>query len=213
MEQPLGVSLALIKSQPMIRMYPSVAGLTNGNVFVAWDGNQAGSYDIYGRVFLPNGTALGSEFSINQITTNDQQYPSVAGLTNGNVFVAWDGNQAGNLDIYGRVFLPNGTALGSEFSINQITTNDQYNPSVAGLTNGNVFVAWEGNQAGSYDIYGRVFLPNGTALGSEFRINQITTNDQYQSVSWGFNQWQCVCGLEWLSSWHHMISMGVFFLI
>ena len=105
--------------------------------------------DIYGRVFLPNGTALGSEFSINQITTNNQYNPSVAGLINGNVFVAWDGDQAGNSDIYGRVFLPNGTALGSEFSINQITTNNQYSPSVAGLTNGNVFVAWYGNQAGN----------------------------------------------------------------
>ena len=30
--------------------------------------------DIYGRVFLPNGTALGSEFIINQITTNNQEF-------------------------------------------------------------------------------------------------------------------------------------------
>ena len=43
MEQPLGVSLVLIKSQPIISSTPSVAGLTNGNVFVAWDGYQAGS--------------------------------------------------------------------------------------------------------------------------------------------------------------------------
>ena len=90
-------------------------------------------------------------------------------------------------DIYGRVFFPNGTALGSEFIINQITTNDQQYPSVSGLTNGNVFVAWEDHRSGTYDIYGRVFFPNGTALGSEFIINQITTNDQYQPVSFRFD--------------------------
>ena len=75
--------------------------------FVAWDGYRAGTADIYGRVFLPNGTALGSEFRINQNTSNDQSYPSVAGLINDNVFVAWEGDQAhaGNNDIYGRIFL------------------------------------------------------------------------------------------------------------
>ena len=66
-------------------------------MFVAWEDFESGtSYpDIYGRVFFPNGTALGSDFIINQITTNDQQYPSVSGLTNGNVFVAWEDYRSG----------------------------------------------------------------------------------------------------------------------
>ena len=55
--------------------------------------------------------------------------------------------------------------LGSEFIINQNTTNNQGYPAVTGLPNGNVFVAWYGMPSGDYDIYGRVFFPNGTALG------------------------------------------------
>ena len=51
------------------------------------EGGQGGTYGIYGRVFLPNGTALGNGFSINQITTNNQQNPSVAGLINDNVLL------------------------------------------------------------------------------------------------------------------------------
>ena len=92
---------------------------------MAWEDYRSGTdSDIYGRVFFSNGTALGSEFIINQNTTNNQQYPAVTGLTNGNVFVAWQDDLA-NSDIYGRVFFPNGTALGSDFIINQNTTNDQ----------------------------------------------------------------------------------------
>ena len=158
--------------------YPSVSELTNGNVFVAWYDSRSGTYDIYGRVFFPNGTALGNEFIINQDTTSDQHFPSVSRLINGNVFVAWQDSRSLTYDVYGRIFSSNGTALSSDFIINQNTTNYQGNPSVAGLTNGNVFVAWDGDQDGTYDIYGRVFFPNGTALGSEFIINQITTNSQ-----------------------------------
>ena len=74
----------------------------NGNVFVAWDGYQAGNYDIYARIFDANGTALSNEFSINQNTTNDQRVHSIASLTNGNVFVAWHGDQTGVWNNYGR---------------------------------------------------------------------------------------------------------------
>jgi len=156
-----------------------VASLTNGNAFVAWVGNQAGNYDIYGRLFFPNGTPLSDEFGINQITASSQNGPSVTSLTNGNAFVAWIGDQFGGLgDIYGRVFSANGTALSNEFGINQVTTSYQDSPSVASLTGGNVFVAWQGDQTGNNDIYGRLFSANGTALSNEFTINQVTTSDQ-----------------------------------
>ena len=160
------------------QQYPLVAGLTNGNVFVAWQGFQTGDYDIYARVLSANGTAVTNEFSINQVTTADQYVSSVASLTNGDAFVAWQGQQTGNGNIYGRVFFSNGTALSDEFGINQNTTNNQASSSTAGLINGNIFVAWDGNQAGDYNIYGRLFSPNGTALTDEFGINQNTTNDQ-----------------------------------
>jgi hypothetical protein len=158
--------------------YPSVAALSNGNAFVVWRSDKTGTNDIYGRVAAPNGTALTNEFLINQITTGDQDYPSVVSLSNGNAFVVWWGDKTGTNDIYGRVLAPNGTALTNEFTINQNTAGTQEWASVATLSNGNVFVVWEGYQTGDYDIYGRMMAPNGTALSSEFRINQDRTEMQ-----------------------------------
>ena len=159
-------------------------------MFVAWEDNQADDYDIYGRVFFPNGTAPGSDFIINQITTNYQYNPSVSGLTNGNVFVAWEDYRAGNSDpdIYGRIFFPNGTALGSDFIINQITTNDQFCPSVSGLINGNVFVAWQDFDLATMISMGESFflmeLPWGVSLSLIKSQPMISI-----SLSFGFNQW------------------------
>jgi len=164
---------------------PFVAGLTNGNAFVAWEGYQTGTPDIYGRIISSQGTAISNEFGINQNTTGNQGSTSVVSLTNGNVFVVWHGDQTGNSDIYGRAISPQGTAISDEFGINQNTSRTQQNPSVASLTNGDVCVAWEGNPIGSYyDIYGRAISPQGAAISDEFGINQNTTQDQrYPSVA------------------------------
>ncbi|MGL4427059.1 MAG: hypothetical protein ACRCUQ_04825 [Alphaproteobacteria bacterium] len=161
--------------------FPFVTALSNGNALVTWHGDRTGTYDIYGRVLASNGTALTNEFTINQITTGTQWYPSVAALNNGNALVTWQGNQAGAYDVYGRVLAPNGTALTNEFIVNQITAGDQYYSSVAGLSNGNALVTWVGNQTRTYDVYGRVLAPNGTILSGEFAINQNTTGYQQPS--------------------------------
>src|SRR3990167_5082809 len=160
-----------------LQYWPSVASLTNGNAFVAWNGDQTGSLDVYGRIFSASGTPLTNEFGINQVTSSTQQLPIVAGLTNGNAFTVWEGRQSGG-DIYGRIFSETGTALTSEFSINQVIAASQYTPSVAALTGGNAFVTWCGDQTGNGDIYGRIFFPNGTPLTNEFGINQVISSRQ-----------------------------------
>ena len=148
----------------------SVAALTGGNAFVAWERYQTGDYNIYGRIFSASGTALTNEFGINQNTTSNQQFPSVAGLTGGNAFVTWRAQDGGgDLNIYGRIFSASGTALTSEFGINQDTTSDQQDLSVAGLTNGNAFTVWKRTPGGSV-VYGRIFSASGTALTNDFRI-------------------------------------------
>lgn len=163
---------------------PSVAISPERDMFVAWQGAQLGNYDIYGRVLSSNGTALSDEFDINQVKIGTQSPPLVAYLRDRKVIVVWFGNQAGNYDIYGRIFFSNGTAFSDEFPINQNTTSQQTAPSIAILPNGNLIVVWEGNQTGNYDIYGRVLSPDRTPISEEFLVNENTTADQrYPSIA------------------------------
>src|SRR3989338_2528954 len=154
----------------------SVAALTGGNAFVAWERYQTGDYNIYGRIFSASGTALTNEFGINQNTTSNQQFPSVAGLTGGNAFTVWRETQTGDSNIYGRIFSASGTALTNDFRINANTPTYGIHPSVAGLTDGNAFVVW---QKESTNVYGRIFSASGTALTNDFRINQNTTTNPF----------------------------------
>jgi len=154
-----------------------VAPLLDGNFFVTWGGS-----DVYGRFFAPNGTALSNEFRINQ-QAGKASIPVCVLLRNGNLMVVW-GELGG---IYGRIVVyPNGTLLGtSEFIINQVAGGYQGSPSLAvgGITtadvnvDGNVFVAWTGDQTGTYRVYGRVLLQsNRSAVGDQFMVNQPEHN-------------------------------------
>ena len=71
--------------------------------------------------------------------------------------------------------------FGDDLKMNTYTANEQINPSVAALDNGNFVVVWQSSGQDAEDIssngiYGRLFSSTGTALGSEFAIT-IPGND------------------------------------
>jgi hypothetical protein len=74
-----------------------------------------------------------------------------------------------------------------EFQVNTWTTNDQVGPSVTWLPNGGFVVVWTSGcwqqgctaQDGSGGgVYGQRFDSNGNKVGSEFRVNTWTTDEQ-----------------------------------
>jgi len=65
-----------------------------------------------------------------------------------------------------------------EFQVNTWTTGDQRNPSITSLRNGGFVVVWESGDGSGYGIYGQMFDSNGHKVGSEFRVNTWTTNEQ-----------------------------------
>jgi len=157
---------------------PSIASLNNGKAMVVWDDGAAGP-NIYGRIFFPNGTAQNDQFIIT--SSNAYEGDSAITLDNGNVFIAYSGGGGcTSWCIFGKVIFPNGTTIQNDFGVSQVSTDaNQLYPVVANV-NGNAFVVWGAQQqTGRFVSYGRVFYPNGTALGNQFMINQNT----YQSES------------------------------
>ncbi len=76
-----------------------------------------------------------------------------------------------------------------EFQVNTTASGDQYQPSITALAGGGFFIAWTDNSRGvdtqgddtsSYAIRGQVFDAQGDWVGSEFRVNLVTTYGQVQ---------------------------------
>jgi len=127
----------------------------------------------------------GTEFQVNTYTTSDQNYPSIAALINDSFVVTWnsDGHDGYYTGIYGQMYDANGSKKGTEFQANTYTTNDQWRPSTAALTNGGFVVTWDsdGQDGSGYGVYGQIYNADGSKKASEFRVNTYTNNYQFDS--------------------------------
>ena len=103
-------------------------------------------------------------------------------LAGGGFVVTWtsDGQDGSGYGIYGQRYAPDGTAVGSEFRVNTFTANNQHWSSVTALAGGGFVVTWTslGQDGSGYGIYGQRYAADGTAVGSEFRVNTFTTDHQ-----------------------------------
>ncbi len=135
---------------------------SNGYLVSTWNGN--------------NGEALGQHF--NALNSQSQQNSfyltfyggissagnSIALFDNGNYAAAFlhSNNGGGPSEIYYSILGYRNTVANSQI-VNQAITGNQQNPVAVTLPNGDVFVVWQGQQSGKYQIYG-LAIPAATLL-------------------------------------------------
>ncbi|MCP4659763.1 MAG: hypothetical protein GY856_30540 [bacterium] len=159
---------------------PDVAVMPNGDFVVVWVHSFDYRPDIAAQRFASDGTALGGELMVNTTTTGTQRSPAVATWANGDFVVVWHshmGDASSTLDVMAQRFASDGTALGSEFRVHDTTTGTQAWPKVTTLANGQFVVVWSDKPATTTHIAARRFASDGTALGSEFRVNAVDPVD------------------------------------
>ena len=156
---------------------PSITALIDNGFVVSWmsSGQDGSSFGIYAQRYDNDGEALGSVFQVNTYTSNNQVYPSITALTNGGFVVTWmsDGQDSSGYGIYTQRYDINGAAQGVEFRVNTYIIGSQSNPSITALTDGGFVVSWmsDGQDSSGTGIYAQRYDINGSAQGSEFRVN------------------------------------------
>jgi hypothetical protein len=216
---------------------PAIATLSNSNVVIVWASyDQAGSnsmQDVYAKILSPSGATISNEFLVNQFTSYNQRTPSVAALSGGGFVVTWVSEQetvggstvdsslyssgggagvsqgennltpssnttaiAPSADIYARLYLGNGAAVGNEFLVNT-NSNPCANPNVAAASDGGFMVAWSAFDlevtTNAWDVYARPFSSGGTG-GSLVRLNSYLAGAQYAPRL-------SAIGLDYLAVW------------
>lgn len=175
---PVGGLFAVNTTSPNEQFNPHITALDNGALLFTWD-TQA--FDVFqevrGRIFLSNGQALGNDFVIAPMSANAQHgLSAIAPLAGGSFVVTWQSATGGssNFEIVGQRFSSNGTAIGSPFTVNTQTTNNQFGNDVARLSDGGFVVTWAdpvppGNLGGR--IVARHYDASGVAIGGEIVID------------------------------------------
>jgi hypothetical protein len=103
----------------------------------------------------------------------DKAAPATVRDSSGNIWAVWHAGPPGSRDIYLAKLTAGSTSFGAGA---QITTDaaDQCNPAVALGTDDKLYVVWQDNRLGDWDIYGSTST-NGTTWSDQQRITD--TND------------------------------------
>ena len=161
---------------------PSIAMGPGGDFVVVWTSRGSESGDasrtsVQGRRFRADGTALGSQFQISSPdpTAGDQFGAKVDLDSDGNMVVIWRREAGYRIDIFGQRYSADGTLLGPQLEI-WSTPYEPGTPLDLAVAPDGGFTVIRGFERTfpnfGFDIRARRFTADGTALASEFTINQ-----------------------------------------
>ena len=136
-------------------------------VWLQKDGN------IFGQIYINDGTKFNSKFQINTNFNLLQEYLSIKTLKNNNFIVSWDVKY----NVYAQIFTDNGTKVGSQLNI--ISGNSTFS-SITSLVNGNFVVTYVYL---ARNIFAQIFYINGTLLKGEFLVHTYINRDNQPSIS------------------------------
>ncbi len=173
------------------QLNPSLVPLSGGGFIAVWTSNgQDGSgWGVYGQCLDAGLNPVGSEFRLNTRTENDQYFTdesshhAVAATSDGG-FVAtwrsWSGDQNAWAVIAQR-FGADGRKIGSETVVNTYVQDEQRDPAVAVLAQGQYVITWMslGQDGSGWGVYGQLFDSAGVKQGAEFRVNTTVSESQY----------------------------------
>ncbi len=131
---------------------PAIALGTDNKLYVVWQDNRLGDWDVYGSAST-DGTTWSAQQRITD-SNDDQINPALAvdGQSPNRAHVVWQDDRADNQDIY--------IATSSNaFAMNTITritsdTSSQTSPAIAVDSSNTVYVVWTDARNSSNDIYG-----------------------------------------------------------
>ena len=164
---PAGRPLAKVFKVPSGGTLPQYAGaaapLGNNGYVIVWSENliSRGVPDLIMRLLNPDGTPRSADLGLDPLF-RFRALQEVASDPAGNFLVVWQELGAppnGVLDIFGRLYHPDGTPFGPKVRLNQHDWLNQTNAQVAAGPNGTFVVVWRstGQDNGDDGIYGQVF--------------------------------------------------------
>ncbi len=144
----------VIYSGPGDQTNPSLAIDSQGNLYVVWQDGRNPDLDIYFARSLDGGKTWPMPHVPVNISGADQSNPEITVDSSGVVYVTWEDNRDGHYDIHFSKSEDGGTTWTPSKKVNaDWLSSTQLDPTIAVDTNGTIYIAWEDEIGGNYDIY------------------------------------------------------------
>ncbi|HSA74151.1 MAG TPA: hypothetical protein VLD84_09375 [Nitrososphaeraceae archaeon] len=149
------------------------------NVYVVWQDNTNGNYDVYFAYSPDNGKNFESVRNLSK-NNGTSELPQVTAEGN-NVYVVWQDNTNGNYDVYFAYSPDNGRNFESVRNLSKNNGTSEL-PQVTAEGN-NVYVVWQDNTNGNYDVYFKSSSTNGTNFKSMRNLSKNNGTSELPQIS------------------------------
>lgn len=156
----------------------------NDKIIITWfsrdDALEAnnGSTNVAARTFDIDGTNPGTEFVVNTVSANDEQFPEVQTLDSGDVAFVYSNATDINLKILDNADI-NGAAALAQTQVSANASASEAYPKFEQTFDGNLFIAWVTADDGDLEGVARsVYQTDGTQVAAEAVVNTQTDNVQ-----------------------------------
>jgi hypothetical protein len=113
--------------------------LSKNDLYIAWDDNTTGHYEIYFAKSTDGGSSFGKVMDIsNNLGLSGR--PSIAAY-NGNVYVVWNDNSTSNYEVYFAKSTDGGNSFGKSINLSNNAWMSVF-PNIAVSTNNTLYVSW-----------------------------------------------------------------------
>ena len=194
-----GTNFKVNNDQGSTHNAPYICTDGSGNFVITWKDERNGymDADIYAQRYASNGTALGTNFKVNDEQNNMQSVPSISADYIGNFVITWHDyrNPNRDRDIYAQRYSSDGSAFGANFKVNDDQGGVNHgNPSVSTNSSGDFVITWEDKRNGGPHIYAQRYTSDGSVMGSNFRVTNTSPDNQTLPDvqlwnGWIYNTW------------------------
>jgi hypothetical protein len=157
---------------------PKIAIDSQDNIYVVWYGETPGDREI----FLKKSMNGGSSWTQKRLTWNsgDSMNPSIAIDSQDNIYVVWTDATPGNREI----FLKKSTNGGTSWAKKRLTWNsgNSWNPSIAIDSQDNIYVVWDDDTPGDYEILMKKSMNGGTTW-TQKRLTWNSGDSRFPSIT------------------------------
>ncbi|MEM7456034.1 MAG: DUF4347 domain-containing protein [Planctomycetota bacterium] len=163
--------------------WATIAAAENGDFVVVWHTYDGIASDLYARGFYADGTEKFAEFQIDPGITYAED-PVISMDRFGNFAVTYEGRVSGligSYEIYVHHYDEFGNQIQGQTRVNDSTSGDQFNSSVALNDNGEMAVSWR-DSAG--DLYYKKYASDGSSAGEVL----VSTLDTFHHTSIAINE-------------------------